>query len=78
MLPAHRRALAEDDASSQGSLKTMPDVVITSAPRAPAAAALHGARVFSQPTCHHRPEVYGGIRESEAAGLLRTFFGEKR
>jgi len=38
----------------------------------------HGARVFQQATCHHRPEVYGGIAESEAAGLLRDFFAERR
>jgi len=38
----------------------------------------HGGRFFSQPTCHHAPEVYGGIRESEGAGLLRSFFKERR
>jgi tRNA(Arg) A34 adenosine deaminase TadA len=38
----------------------------------------HGPRFFSQPTCHHAPELYGGIRESEAAELLRTFFAERR
>ncbi len=38
----------------------------------------HGARFFSQPTCHHAPEVYGGIRESEAALLLRNFFQLRR
>jgi tRNA(Arg) A34 adenosine deaminase TadA len=38
----------------------------------------HGARVFAQPTCHHRPEVYGGIREAEAAALLREFFHSRR
>jgi len=38
----------------------------------------HGARIFAQPTCHHRPEVYGGIREGEAASLLRSFFAGKR
>ncbi|MBI1980009.1 MAG: nucleoside deaminase [Methylocystis sp.] len=38
----------------------------------------HGPRFFSQPTCHHRPEVYGGIRESEAAQLLRDFFQARR
>jgi tRNA(Arg) A34 adenosine deaminase TadA len=38
----------------------------------------HGARIFAQPTCHHRPEVYGGLRENEAAALLRAFFGERR
>lgn len=37
-----------------------------------------GARVFAQPTCHHAPEVYAGLRESEAADLLRTFFQAKR
>jgi len=34
----------------------------------------HGARFFSQPTCHHAPEVYSGLRESEAAEMLRAFF----
>ena len=38
----------------------------------------HGPRIFNQPTCHHAPEVYGGFREAEAAGLLRDFFGQRR
>ena len=38
----------------------------------------HGPRFFSQPTCHHRPEVYGGLREAEAAALLREFFAARR
>lgn len=38
----------------------------------------HGARVFDRATCHHRPEVCGGIREGEAADLLREFFSERR
>ncbi len=38
----------------------------------------HGPRLFSQPTCHHAPEVYGGIGESRAADLLRAFFRERR
>jgi tRNA(adenine34) deaminase len=38
----------------------------------------HGPRVFSHATCHHAPEVYGGISETEAARLLVTFFGERR
>jgi tRNA(adenine34) deaminase len=38
----------------------------------------HGARVFAHPTCHHRPEVYGGIDEAECAGLLRQFFRARR
>jgi tRNA(adenine34) deaminase len=39
---------------------------------------VHGARIFAQPTCHHRPDVLGGIGEAEAAGQLRRFFGERR
>jgi tRNA(adenine34) deaminase len=35
-------------------------------------------RFFSQPTCHHRPEVYGGIDETEAATLLKDFFSARR
>ena len=38
----------------------------------------HGAQVFDAPSCHHRPEVVGGVRESEAAALLRGFFAERR
>jgi tRNA(adenine34) deaminase len=38
----------------------------------------HGPRLFSQPTCHHRPEVYPGIGEDEAASLLRGFFQARR
>lgn len=38
----------------------------------------HGARVFSHPTCHHRPDVYTGMGEGEAAKLLRDFFAERR
>ncbi len=38
----------------------------------------HGPRIFTQPTCHHAPEVYGGIGEAEAAGLLESFFRARR
>jgi tRNA(adenine34) deaminase len=38
----------------------------------------HGARVFDAPSCHHRPEIIGGVRETEAAALLRQFFAELR
>ena len=38
----------------------------------------HGPRFFTQPTCHHRPEAYGGIGESEAAALLKDFFAARR
>lgn len=38
----------------------------------------HGARFFTQPTCHHRPEVYAGIGEDEAGALLRGFFAGRR
>ena len=38
----------------------------------------HGPRFFSQPTCHHRPEVYGGINERAAGELLKRFFRERR
>ena len=38
----------------------------------------HGPRIFHQPTCHHRPEVYGGIDERRAGALLRAFFRERR
>lgn len=38
----------------------------------------HGPRIFHQPTCHHRPELYPGIGETEAAALLRDFFQARR
>jgi len=38
----------------------------------------HGVRYYMSATCHHRPEVYGGIGESEAAALLKSFFAAKR
>lgn len=39
---------------------------------------VHGPRIFAQPTCHHRPDVLGGIGEAEAAALLRDFFSARR
>jgi len=38
----------------------------------------HGPRVFSQPTCHHVPDVYPGLAEAECAALLKSFFAAKR
>jgi tRNA(adenine34) deaminase len=38
----------------------------------------NGVKFFASPTCHHRPEVYGGIAEAEASALLKEFFRERR
>ncbi len=38
----------------------------------------HGARVFAQATCHHRPEVVGGVNASRAESLLKSFFAARR
>lgn len=38
----------------------------------------HGPRFFAQPTCHHKPEVIGGVEEQKAGEMLRGFFGERR
>ncbi|MEP0324334.1 MAG: nucleoside deaminase [Parasphingopyxis sp.] len=38
----------------------------------------HGPRFFAQSTCHHAPEVYGGLGESEASALLKGFFADRR
>lgn len=38
----------------------------------------HGATIFRQPTCHHRPEVIGGVMEQACGDLLRTFFAIRR
>lgn len=41
-------------------------------------AVVHGPRIFAQPTCIHRPDVIGGIGETESAALLKRFFEERR
>ncbi|HEX6002355.1 MAG TPA: nucleoside deaminase, partial [Hyphomicrobiaceae bacterium] len=38
----------------------------------------HGARIFSQPSCHHAPELYGGLAETRSAQLLKAFFASRR
>jgi tRNA(adenine34) deaminase len=38
----------------------------------------NGVKFFGSPSCHHRPEVYGGLAEAEAGALLKTFFQERR
>jgi tRNA(adenine34) deaminase len=38
----------------------------------------NGVRFFASPTCHHRPEIYGGLAEAEASALLKEFFKERR
>lgn len=38
----------------------------------------NGVRFFSQPTCHHRPEIIGGVGEARAADMLRKFFADRR
>jgi tRNA(adenine34) deaminase len=38
----------------------------------------HGPKIFSQPTCHHKPEIYGGIHEQDCALLLKDFFKSRR
>ena len=41
-------------------------------------AVINGPRLYAQPTCHHRPDVLGGIGEAQAAEQLRAFFAERR
>jgi tRNA(adenine34) deaminase len=48
------------------------------APDSKGGAVDNGVRFFASPSCHHRPEVYGGIAEQEAAELLRSFFAGRR
>lgn len=38
----------------------------------------HGPRIFAQPTCHHRPEIYGGISQGASERMLRAFFRSRR
>jgi len=39
---------------------------------------VNGVRFFTSPTCHHAPDVYAGMAETESAAVLRNFFGERR
>ena len=54
------------------------DRVVYAASDPKGGAVAHGARVFEQPTCHHKPEVIDGVGETEAAALLRDFFAARR
>jgi tRNA(Arg) A34 adenosine deaminase TadA len=38
----------------------------------------HGPRIFTQPTCHHRPEIYAGNQETRCGALLKAFFRKRR
>jgi tRNA(adenine34) deaminase len=49
-----------------------------SAPDPKGGAVEHGPRLFGQPTCHHAPEIYGGIGEARASALLKQFFAARR
>lgn len=49
-----------------------------SAPDPKGGAVENGVRFYASPTCHHAPEVYAGLREAEAAALLKAFFADKR
>jgi tRNA(Arg) A34 adenosine deaminase TadA len=52
--------------------------LVFAAPDPKGGGVLHGAHVFSHPTCHHRPELIHGLAEAEAADLLRDFFAARR
>ena len=52
--------------------------VYYAAPDPKGGAVEHGGRIFDQPTCLHRPEVYSGMGENESADLLRGFFRDRR
>ncbi|MBC7492094.1 MAG: nucleoside deaminase [Novosphingobium sp.] len=52
--------------------------VYYAAPDPKGGAVEHGARLFDQPGCLHRPQVYSGMGEAESAGLLRDFFATRR
>jgi tRNA(adenine34) deaminase len=54
------------------------DRLFYAAPDPKGGAVEHGPRFFTQPTCHHRPQVFAGIGENEAASLLRDFFAARR
>ena len=52
--------------------------VYYAAPDPKGGAVEHGARLFDQPGCLHRPEVYSGVGEAESVGLLKRFFNARR
>ena len=54
------------------------DRLYFAAPDPKGGAVLHGPRLFSQPTCHHVPEIYSGIGDEVAASMLREFFQQRR
>lgn len=54
------------------------EVLYYGAPDPRSGGVAHGARVFSHPQCHHRPEVHDGIGEAEARDLLQVFFRDRR
>lgn len=54
------------------------DRLIYAAPDPKGGGVDHGARIFAQTTCHHRPDVLGGVGESVSAALLRDFFAARR
>lgn len=54
------------------------DKLVFAAEDSKGGAVLHGPRFFSQPTCHHRPDVMSGIGEAESAALLKEFFAARR
>lgn len=54
------------------------DAVYYAAPDPKGGGVEHGARVFAHPQCHHRPEIFSGMGEGEAAALLRDFFATRR
>lgn len=54
------------------------DRVVFAAEDPKGGAVVHGPRLYGQPTCHHRPDVLGGVGEEEAATLLRQFFTARR
>jgi tRNA(adenine34) deaminase len=54
------------------------DRLYYAAPDPKGGAVEHGARIFDQPQCLHRPEIYSGMGETESAELLRGFFRDRR
>jgi tRNA(adenine34) deaminase len=75
---AHAEMLALRAAAAVRGAARLPDCELVVSLDPKGGGVEHGARVFNAPSCHHRPEVVGGVQESEAARLLRNFFGERR
>jgi len=71
-------ALAEAEQARDLGEVPLGAVIVSAGGKVLGGAVEHGPRFFQQPTCHHAPEVIGGLGETRAAALLKDFFAARR